>query len=75
MGITPIKDATGIADQLLNTVNPGRQPETGGSDLSRTLLISPETDLIRAVRRFLQRMLQTVTMYRQPEPVMHQRQM
>ena len=32
MGITPIKDATGIADQLLNTVNPGRQPETGGSD-------------------------------------------
>ena len=32
MGITPIKDATGIADQLLNTVNPGRQLETGGSD-------------------------------------------
>lgn len=32
MGITPIKDATGIADQLLNTVTPGRQSESSGSD-------------------------------------------
>ncbi|MBP1585153.1 MAG: flagellar hook-length control protein FliK [Lachnospiraceae bacterium] len=31
MGITPIKDATGIADQLLNTVSPGRQADNSGS--------------------------------------------
>ena len=32
MGITPIKDATGIADQLLNSVTSGRQAENSGSD-------------------------------------------
>ena len=31
MGITPIKDATGIADQLLNSVTSGRQSENSGS--------------------------------------------
>jgi flagellar hook-length control protein FliK len=32
MGITPIRDATGMADQLLNSVTSGRQSENSGSD-------------------------------------------